>query len=529
MPKPTVQLELSGIANDLPDYSYPPDIWTGGNNVEMQDGYAERARGYGPVLGTLGIEPYWLLNSTPPGVSYWIYAGAQAIWATNGTTHADISPLVVDWPPPGNRQIWSGGIVQGQAVMNPEGGQPLWWNNALGTPAEVLPDWPAGDQCQTLRPFREFLIAMNITRAGVQIPELLAWSDAAPPGSVPQSWTPGPQSLAGEATAAYNPGGIVDGHTLRDQFIIYKTHTTFVLQLVGGQFVFATRPLFSTIGALTRHCVVEYRGTHIVFGDGDVIRHDGVQADSIIDRTLRRAIFDGIDDQNFQNCFLAVDKQRKEIWICVPEPGGPGYPTVAVVWSIADNRFGFRELVRDEADLEGRGTRFAMAGLVSAELPEQTWAEKTTTWATDGTRWRDAGIEPIEDTMVLTDNKGPAADPGQLHALDLQADFDGRDPHARVTRTGLDFGEPDVVKTMTRIYPRISGTNGMQMRIRAGGALAADAPIYWDEFREFRVGMDAFVGVTATGKFLAVEFESDTAGRWRMPGFSVELTQRGRF
>lgn len=522
MPKQTRTLELKGLATDLPDYAYPPDIWTRGRNIEMQDGYAERARGFGEIYPGLITEPIWLLNSTPAGVSNWIYAGAQVIGATNGSTHADITPTVVDWPDNGDRQIYSGGICQGQAVVNPANGTPLWWDNALGNVMQPLPDWPAVTTAQALRPFREFLIAMNLTVGGVQIQDLIRWSDAAAPGTVPQSWTAGPQSLAGSATAAYNPGGIVDGATLRDQFYIYKTHTTFVLQLIGGQFVFNTRPVFSTIGALAKNCLIEYRGRHIVFGDGDVVTHDGVNVESIIDRSLRRTVFDNIDEDNFFNCFLAVDKQRKEIWICVPEQGGPGYPTLAVIWSIADNRFGFRELVRDP-ETPAVGIHHIQAGLVSAALPESTWAEKTTSWSTEGTRWRDAGIEPIEDTIVMADSRL------KLQALDLQSDFDGVDPLCRVVRSGLDFGKPDRVKTVTRVFPRIDGTSGMLMRIRVGGAMRAGGPIEWGEPRDFRIGLDEHVGASASGKFIAVEFETDTAGRWRMPGFDLELSERGAF
>lgn len=517
MPRPLEQFELTGLGTDLPDYSYPPDIWTNARNIEFNNGFAQLARGYGRVFGDALWEPRWLVNSTPPGLSHWVYGTDVNIGMADGTAQFDITPAVVDWNGAGRPQPFSGGIIQGQVVINPEGGTPLWWNNAPGDICEQLPDWPVNQSCKTMRPFREFLIAMDITESGGrQVPELILWSDAAAPGTVPQSWTAGVQSLAGSATASYNPGGVVDGQTLRDQFYVYKTHTVFVLQLVGGAFVFNTRPVFSTIGALSKNCVVEYRGEHIVFGDGDVIRHDGVNAESIIDRVNRRRLFQAIDEENFQNCFATIDKTKKEIWFGIPQEGGPGFPTAAAVYSIADNRWGFR-------DLQPTGIHHMEAGQVSAELEQSTWAQKTTTWSTDASRWNDRGIQPIEDTLVMADARL------LFQAVDDSGTYDGDDPQAIVSRTGLDMGAPQIFKYVKRVWPKIDGTTGMLMQVRAGGAKQAGGPITWDEWKDFRVLQDKYVGVDASGRYLGFEFRSQTGGRWSMPGFDVEMTPMGRW
>ena len=516
MPSKVKTFQMSGLAVDLPDYAYPPNMWSRGINVEMNEGFAARARGFGRAFGDALFDPRWLINSTPPIGLRWAYGGDTQIAGTDGVTHNDLTPVGVDWDSTGEPQPWTGGIIQGQVVANNQTGSPVWWGGNLATPFAFLPDWPTGYRANSVRPFREFLIAMNIYDGSKQIPELLLWSDAAAPGFVPQSWTPGPQSLAGSTSAAFNPGGIVDGKTLRDQFFIYKSHTTFSLQLVGGAFVLSARPIFSTVGALGKHCIIEYRGRHIVMGDGDVVVHDGINTQSLVDRKIRNAIYQAVDGSNYQNVFAVLDKTHNEIWFCVPERGAL-LPTVAVIWSIDDDSFGFRDLVKPG------GINHAAEGIVDIPEPGSTWATRTTTWSTDAARWNDFGIAPIEESLVL-------ADPRLLfQVVDLVADFDGVPPFSQIERTGLDMGSPDVVKHATRVYPRVDGTSGMQLQIRMGGAMKPGGAVTWDAWRSFRIGDPNAVGVNATGRFLAIEMQSDTGGEWRMPGFDLEYSERGRW
>ena len=511
---PAVDLTLTGLAVDLPPYHYPPDVWTDGQNVEMSDGFPRRARGFGRVFGDTLFTPRFLVNTRQAAVSLWVYGGDQAIAVTDGGPHVDITGALA-FNSTGVPSPWSGGVMNQRAILNNLAGtDPGYW--VPGSPAVLrLPDWPVDRRAKSIRVFREYLIAMNLTDGAVADPDLFAWSDVAPPNNVPQSWTPGPQSQAGSASASFTPGELVDGIALRDQFFLAKQHAIYILELIGGRFVMRQRPLFSTFGMLSRNCAVEFRGQILMLTDGDVVLTNGVDAQSVIDRRVRAAIFQGLSTTHFENSFLALDKAKSEIWVCVPTEGST-YPNRAAVWSISDNKWGVR-------DLGANTWPHGIEGVVSTGLAEPTWATRTTEWDTDGSRWSDTGSAPSQETLTF-------ADAGDLiQAVDELDSFDGVDPVARLQRLGLDFGEPDRYKYVSRVWPKIDGVDGSVVRLRIGGQAYGEGPVTWDEWRDVIIGTTEVVGVNARGRLIAVEIESDTSATWRAPSLTVQVELQGKF
>ena len=322
-----VSFDMTGLVVDLPPYKVKPDTWTGFQNIEVNEGFPRRARGFGRVFGATLFLPRWMINAQREGVSDFVYGGDTAIAETDGSgVHNDITGALI-FDSTGARNPWTGGTINNIVIANNLTGPAMSW--VTGDPAALLlPDWPATRFAGSMRVYREFLIAMDITEAGIRDSDLVRWSDAAPPDDVPQSWTVGSQSQAGSASAAFTPGILVDGRALRDAFYIYKTHATYVLQLIGGSLIMSVRPVFSTMGALSRGCIVEWRGQHIVLTDGDVVIHNGVEAQSLVDRRVRRAIFENMDVDNFGNSYLVLDKEAQEVWVCVPSTGNV-FPNIA--------------------------------------------------------------------------------------------------------------------------------------------------------------------------------------------------------
>lgn len=514
MPSKVQQLKLTGLSVDLPPYHEPPNVWTRAANIEMFDGFPRRARGFGRYAeagGGVLHPPRHIENLFDNGTSQWVYCGDDAVAVTDGSVHTDITGGLV-FDSTGLDAPWSSGVINNRGVFNNITGEPFYF--VPGTLAALpLPDWPVGDRAGALRVFREFMIAMDITSGGVRDSDLFRWSDAAPPNDVPQSWTPGIQSLAGSASAAFTAGALVDGLALRSQFYLYKAHATYVLSLIGGAFVMQQQPLFATFGALTRNCVVEWRGSHIVLTDGDVIIHNGVEAQSLIDKRIRSAIFDRIDGDNYDNSFLALDKERAEIWVCVPEEGNE-FPNIAAVWSIEDNQWGVRDL--------GGQWPHGREGVVDTEQAEPIWSSRTTQWDTDGTRWSESGSSPAQQKMLFADFTNTS-----LQNIDFIDSFDGVDPLAELERTGLDLGLPDRYKLVTRIWPRIEGPNGSIVQVRVGGQEGPELPIVWDDYQDYVIGETSELSVVAAGRLIAIGMRSTTSATWRSPSFDIEVQEQG--
>ena len=515
MPLGLVKFDMTGLAVDLPPYQYPPDVWTTFQNIEVNEGFPRRARGFGRIFGSTLHLPRHLVSSQREGVAELIYASDTALAFTDGVAHTDITGALI-FDSTGDLDPWSSGTINNIAVLNNFTGPAMSWKS--GDPvALILPDWPTDRLAGSMRVFREFLVALDITETGVRDGDLIRWSDAAPPNDVPQSWTAGSQSQAGSASASFTPGTLVDGRTLRDQFFIYKTHSTYVMSLIGGALIMSQRPVFATLGALARNCIVEWRGQHIVMTDGDIVIHNGVEARSLIDRRVRKAIFAGLDEANFANSYVVIDKEQAEVWFCAPT-SGETFPNKALVWSINDNEWGFRDI--------GAGVNRWPHGtetIISTAQEEPTWDTRTTTWATDSSDWNDSGISPAFEQLVFGDEGNLLQGIGQLNS------FDGTTPIAICQREGLDLGSPDRIKFVTRIWPKIEGTDGSTVMVRVGGALEVNGPITFDDFQDYIIGTTVSLGVNATGRFIAVEFRSETNAIWRSPAFDLEVRLAGKF
>lgn len=85
------------------------------------------------------------------------------------------------------------------------------------------PDW----RCAVLRPYKDFLVALDVRKGAVEYPQMIKWSDIALYGDAPPSWDAGSTTnSAGENVLNEMKGRILDGHTLRDTFTRLATTGT---------------------------------------------------------------------------------------------------------------------------------------------------------------------------------------------------------------------------------------------------------------------------------------------------------------
>ena len=112
------------------------------------------------------------------------------------------------------------------------------------------------------------------------------------------------------------PTEIIDGLSLGSNFIIYSSDQTWLMEFIGGQFIFQTRKLFNDAGAINQNCVVEADGRHYVFGPNDIYAHDGTTKQSICDERTKSFIFDNLNNDNTDVCFAMHNTNLNEIMFC---------------------------------------------------------------------------------------------------------------------------------------------------------------------------------------------------------------------
>ena len=508
-----VDLAPLGLVLDQPPEIVPPDFWTDGENVTFKRRRSERVNGAAEVWAGVSSPNHVAPTPTDEGGVYWAYASNVGIVVTDGTANYDITPVGGISAVAGN--VWSFDILNGVNVMNQGQGEPLYWDGVLANKALPLPDFPTSTTCVSLRAYKFHLVALNLGGAAGFDQSYLRWSDAAAPGTIPQSWTIGAGSEAGDNVLGAEPGPIVDAKRLRDSLYIYKSNSVYSMDYIGGDEVMAFRQIFADIGAMALNCIADWQGQHVVLTADDVIIHDGQNWRSLIDDRNRETLFAALNQDQRLNSYLVAVEDADEIWVCIPTMSNI-YPDTAFVWHSDTDQWSIRVLP---------GIRYTNYGDMppAADLNDPgVWSDYVSeTWETIDRPWNERTIEATDQAAVgVTDNKALA--------FGFSTDFDGSSFQTRFTRASLDFGLPEQVKLCRRVIPRFQAPDGTGFAIRVGSQLTLSEPITWYNFTMV-TGAQPWVDCLVPGRYLSFEFESSFSVDWGMSGFQVEIDPRSGY
>ncbi len=506
-----VTLKPNGVVWDVPPHELPPDVYSIATNMRFDDDAAVKFSGFTDRNGTTLFPPVFMaatqraINDQPT----WGYGGLTQFGVTDGTAHFDLTP-------PGGINAalaeYTITTLNSIPVINPITDIPYWWDGDTGGTLLELPDWDPTWACSSMRSFKNFLLAIGMTGTD-QYGDVVRWSTAADPGTVPQEWVPSPTNSAGSIVLAATRGDVIEGLALRDQFVLYKAHSTYVMQFIGGQFIMQNRKFLVTSGILSRNCVVEHQGFHYVLTDDDVIRHDGHTVESIVDKRAKKYIFDTMSPQFFNRAFVANNAGDNEVWFCWPEGDSP-IPTTALVYNTALDDFGIRTLPSTDYITAG------FTGLTVASGGD--WESDAQAWDLDFTVWNEAAFSSLKDGLI-----GCSSERSAMFVYDDSPTENGAIVTSYLERTGLDLGSPERVKLVKAVWPRITGEKGEIINIRVGSQLHASHPIVWSAAVPFTLGVDDKVDTFAQGRYLAISFSSTTDNIWRLWAFDLETQQMG--
>lgn len=516
-----------GIIKDRLAHTLPLEAWSDGANVRFYEGSVQRMLGHATVW-TPTFDPYWLMSVQTEAQALWVYAGAAAVRTVDqGGVDTDITrasgPYTASFP-----IGWNGGIFNGLPILNNGVDIPQVWNPPdASTDLVDLPNWPATYRARVIRPFREFLVALDITKAGTRYPHNILWSHVAQPGAVPSSWdTTDPTKDAGEKPVADTQGFVLDLVPLSKAAILYKQDSAWLMQYVGGSSVMSITPMNKFGGVYSRHCVVpiNIKGEkHFVVTKDDVIIHDGMTAQSVITLRMRRWLFQQIDVTHYQRLHCVHNSSRAEVWIVIPF--ATGQCTRALVWNYVEDKWTIRDLPN---------VNFIASGPL---YPTQaiSWDSDAEPWVNDQSAWDDLPYHPSEDKLLMattgTGRKVFNADNTNLN--------DGTSFTAFVERVGLAVvaqdreGQPKFdlqsVKLCTEIWPRVDGPVGAQLDCYLGTQKELNQPVTWHGPFPYIIGTHEKVNPLESGKLLGVRFEMKGNYAMRLHGFDMVINEVGGY
>lgn len=511
MAKAVIDKLSGGLAPDQVNYNLPDGIFSDARNVRFRDDSAEKCKGNSAVFGSLSATAIWASPISDGTTPYWIYGNESVLYATDGTTHAQVSTTSYNAPV---NIGYTGGVFHGFQILNDTNAIPQRWAPGLANKVRDLDNWPSNTFCKVIRPFGNFLVALRVTQDGLYNPRLLRWSDAAAFGALPPSWDyTDPTNQAGITELGHTEDEIVDGLALRDSFIVYKGASTFLMTPVGGLDVFAFREIFTESGLLSENCVAAFNSNHFVLSDHDVIVHDGSSMQSVADKRIRRFIFNNINSQRFDRSFVVLNRRERQIKVCFPESGND-YANLAAVWSIADNTWHIEEL--------GFPMSYAAEGIVVGS--ELTFDGLTGTFDDQDGTFDEMSFTPFARRLVFW--RGTAK---QALQSDTGETFNGTTMSCYVERANMGLTR-DVggIKRIKRVFPKIIGTSGDTFVIRVGTRSVIDGSVTYSGPFNFTIGSSYKIDCRVSGRWISLRMETSVTNSWRLAGFDVEFDGDGR-
>ncbi|UMO76445.1 putative structural protein [Pseudomonas phage BroderSalsa] len=504
-----------GILLDPSPSDLPPNAWSGGRNVRFKNGRASKAQGHEEVFAKLpdDREPLHLMPYLSDNTPFWFVATKERIFRTEGHTWMDVT-RGGDTPVDYNASTqfnWNGGFLSGVAVLN-NGRDVPQVVRATERYFQDIPAWPDRMTAKIVRPYKNYLVALNITKDSVQMPTVVKWSSPADPGELPFTWDEtDPKNDAGETPLADTAGAIVDGRKLKDQFIIYKEDSVYSMRYIGGVYVFAFQQLFDDVGMLAPNCAAEFNAKHFVVGQGDVYIHNGVTKQSVIDGKMKNYLYNAINAGGGNNSvFVVPDYNNTEMWVCFQstvEAIAGGYADRAAIWNWQEDTWTIRELPK---------LIHGTYGVLDPQQPDH-WDVKDVEWDSVTTVWGNASYNPAKAKLVLASKENKA-----VYMVGDTTLFDKETFVCRLEKTDMYDGNDQTIKHIHTLTPHIRGDGNVKIWI--GSNMIQDSPTEWKGPYTYRIGRDYKVDCRVSGRYIGVRFEFDSVGSWEFNGYTIEQT-----
>tara|TARA_R100001369_G_scaffold604_1_gene2004 strand:- start:2144 stop:3691 length:1548 start_codon:yes stop_codon:yes gene_type:complete len=507
-------LSPKGMIKDTNNTALPNEYFSHTQNARFEDGAVKKVLGQDQVFGTPTVAPYFAINWTTGANSYWFYAGSAKIYRYDGSNHTEFTrtsgTYSTNLTGVGN---WVGSIFNGLPILNNGVDDPQCLANTGANKFTDLTNWPASTTCKVIRPYKSFLIALNLTESSSSLPNKVRWGNSAENLSLPSTWTAAANNDAGSVTLGDAGDFIIDGFPLKQSFIIYKENTTYLMNFIGGNLVFSFQKLFDDSGVLSRNCVAEYNGNHFVVTNGDIIIHNGVKKQSIATNIVKRTFFEEIDSTNYANTFVTHNKQKNEIWVSYPTVGST-YCNKALIWNYNTNSFSFRELPE---------ILHISTGIVNPGTSSVVWSGQSQSWIAYSTteNWGQREFNPTE-TSILMSSTGDT----KLYRADNGFDFAGNNFTMILERKGLTLdGNTNTVKQVRKITPKFSSTGTAEVFI--GSSMSPDGTYTYKTQQSINPDTQNKVDARATGKYIAIKFQNTTATTFELNGYDIEYEVLG--
>ena len=302
-------------------------------------------------------------------------------------------------------------------------------------------------------------------------------------------------------------GDLVDGLTLRDNFMLYSQRGISVLSFVGGELIWARAVLSTSYGLLAKNCVVESKGYHYFLSDGDILKTDGNSIVSLLHNQMQTQLVNNIDPINYMNSFAFSNPVTEEIWFCIPQVNHV-LPNIAFVINTQDDLVSMRS-IPDTTTGINFGPNLQTPILWSNVLG--SWNENAKKWAYDPT-------SIFSRTIVATNNVNSAI-------VSLELDDTTTTQDTILERLSFPLEGQEVVTTTQSVFPHI--VSQVPVLIRLGSQQFVGDAVTWKEPVLFDPNTMRKVDIRTTGKLLSWRISSTGTLPFTLTGLDIQYVVNG--
>lgn len=554
---PVRNLGAAGVIKDVAPYNLPaPNVLSKGNNIRLDQGIIKAPLAFKTVANAIshnynvraiqiivpatGLDRV-ILVSDVMNLQEFTQSGGSGTWTDvsvpnydnashasfRGSTGATILPITCT-------------TLADVTYINRADGLPYFRLASSGGSAFAelptsnsynwQPTWKAG----SLRKFQGFLVALDMTEGGVNLPHRVRWSNQALANSAPTSWDASDTTT----TAGFNDivqltTALIDGVELSNNFMLYSTDQVWLMEFVGGTFVFNFRKVFDDEGIINTGCAVEVNAKHYVFGNKDIYVHDGVSKQSICEGRVKNFIFDNINMANKASCFVHHVVESNEIYFCYNSFDDEAAflnldrCNKAAIYNYASNAWVFRDL--PNLSCSGYANLSKVESYASAGTANDTYN-------TIGGGYSDMEDGFMRNSVFGADGNASLGLPfDTFYALDDAED--GKVAYfnettaaviSTIERQGIDLDEAGAeiraYKTVSKMYPQmLTFDPSLSMTVKIGSSDLPNATPSYSTTSSFSAETDYKVDSRASGRYLSYSFEVPALKNFEISGFDADI------
>lgn len=533
---PIRNLGQTGVVTDNSAYNIPLTGFSAGFNVRFDEGRVSRAPIFRTIKDSLGFTPRFA-HGIVPATGFDTVILVSDAWAIKEYASGTVSDVAGSITGSSDPRPYTGTSLADVTYINRVDRVPVY-RTSTGTNFADLPNWDSTHRCKALRSYGDQLIALNMTEGSTNFPTRVRFSDITTANSVPGSWDAADTTKsAGFNDLVQIPTEIIDGMSLGSNFIIYSSDQTWLMEFVGGTFIFNFRKLFNDAGVINQNCVVEAEGKHYVFGPFDIYLHDGTSKQSICDERTKNFIYANLNNNNSDVCFAQHNPVLNEIYFCyMSGDSRVEFPNAnrcnrAAVYNYRANTWSFMDMPN------------VSSGTIANVNSVSTYANSTTTYQlTGGTYYSQEDSFDRHVIMVGEDQSDDGITSDKMYGVDLsdtgqmafQLDVEATKP-PYLERTGIDLDEGGLAArqyvVVTRLYPQCDTINTADTTLTfefGASDIPRATPIYGTP-AVYDIPTEHKIDSRAAGRYLSyrMTLADNDYKDFELSGFDIEITPTG--